>query len=93
MDTLLEVGSDRVLFSVDYPYETRQEADWFSEGGRPKIGRGECPAATAPRLRSRCLICTSDAAGRRALASKLARRMGDEFAAKNKQGCYRENDY
>jgi predicted TIM-barrel fold metal-dependent hydrolase len=45
MDTLLEVGSDRVLFSVDYPYETMQEqSDWFesvpiSEGDRLKIGR------------------------------------------------------
>jgi predicted TIM-barrel fold metal-dependent hydrolase len=45
LDTLLEVGSDRVLFSVDYPYETMQEqSDWFdsvpiSEGDRLKIGR------------------------------------------------------
>jgi gamma-resorcylate decarboxylase len=45
VDTLLEVGSDRVMFSVDYPYETMQEqSDWFdslpiSEGDRLKIGR------------------------------------------------------
>jgi gamma-resorcylate decarboxylase len=45
LDTLLEVGSDRVLFSVDYPYETMQEqSDWFdsvpiSEADRLKIGR------------------------------------------------------
>jgi 2,3-dihydroxybenzoate decarboxylase len=45
IDTLLEVGSDHVLFSTDYPYETMQEqSDWFesvpiSEGDRLKIGR------------------------------------------------------
>jgi predicted TIM-barrel fold metal-dependent hydrolase len=51
IDTLLEVGSDHVLFSVDYPYETMQEqSDWFegvpiSESDRLKIGR-----ANAQRL-------------------------------------------
>lgn len=45
LDTLLEVGSDRVLFSVDYPYESMRElAPWFdvcpiSEADRLKIGR------------------------------------------------------
>jgi gamma-resorcylate decarboxylase len=45
IDTLLEVGSDQVLFSVDYPYETVQEqSDWFeslpiSEDDRLKLGR------------------------------------------------------
>jgi len=45
LDTLLEVGPDRLLFSVDYPYETAQEqSDWFdslpiSEGDRSKISR------------------------------------------------------
>ncbi len=45
MDTILEVGSDRVLFSVDYPYEDMKElAPWFdacpiSESDRLKIGR------------------------------------------------------
>jgi 2,3-dihydroxybenzoate decarboxylase len=45
MDTLLEVGADRVLFSTDYPYETMQEqSDWFeslpiSDGDRLKVGR------------------------------------------------------
>jgi gamma-resorcylate decarboxylase len=30
IQTLLEVGSDRVLFSIDYPYETMQEqSEWF----------------------------------------------------------------
>jgi gamma-resorcylate decarboxylase len=46
IDALLEIGSDRLLFSVDYPYETVQEqSDWFdslpiSETDRRKIGRG-----------------------------------------------------
>jgi predicted TIM-barrel fold metal-dependent hydrolase len=45
IDTLLEIGPDRVLFSVDSPYETAQEqSDWFeslpiSETDRRKIGR------------------------------------------------------
>jgi len=44
LDTILEVNADRVLFSVDYPYESMQEqADWFdsvplSELDRQKIG-------------------------------------------------------
>ena len=42
---LLEVGADRILFSVDYPFESMQEAaEWFdtapiSEADRNKIGR------------------------------------------------------
>jgi gamma-resorcylate decarboxylase len=45
IDTLLEIGPDRVLFSVDSPYETSEEqTDWFdslpiSETDRSKIGR------------------------------------------------------
>jgi gamma-resorcylate decarboxylase len=45
LNTLLEVGADRVLFSVDYPYESMYElAPWFdecpiSENDRHKIGR------------------------------------------------------
>jgi len=45
IDTLLEIGADRLLFSVDYPYETVQEqTDWFdslpiSEEDHHKIGR------------------------------------------------------
>jgi 2,3-dihydroxybenzoate decarboxylase len=45
LDTLLEVGADRLLFSVDYPYENMQEqSEWFegvpiAEGDRRKIGR------------------------------------------------------
>jgi 2,3-dihydroxybenzoate decarboxylase len=45
VDTLLKVGADRTLFSVDYPYESMYEiAPWFdscpiSEDGRVKIGR------------------------------------------------------
>jgi len=44
-DVILEVGSDRVLYSVDYPYEFMAEAgNWFdnapiSETDRLKIGR------------------------------------------------------
>jgi gamma-resorcylate decarboxylase len=42
--TMAEMGSDRVLFSSDYPYESmREAADWFdnaaiSENDRVKIG-------------------------------------------------------
>jgi predicted TIM-barrel fold metal-dependent hydrolase len=45
IDTLLEIGPDRLLYSVDYPYETvREQTDWFdslpiSESDRQKIGR------------------------------------------------------
>jgi 2,3-dihydroxybenzoate decarboxylase len=45
LDTLLEVGTDRLLFSVDYPYENmREQSEWFdsvpiSEADRVKIGR------------------------------------------------------
>jgi 2,3-dihydroxybenzoate decarboxylase len=45
IDTMLEIGSDRVLFSTDYPFETVAEAaTWFdnasiSETDRIKIGR------------------------------------------------------
>ncbi len=45
INTMLEVGSDRILFSVDYPFEDAIEAaDWFdnapiSETDRVKIGR------------------------------------------------------
>jgi hypothetical protein len=59
--TLLEVGSDRVLFSVDYPYETMQEqSDWFesvpiSEGDGLKIGR----ANAQQLLRMAAVVCNS----------------------------------
>jgi 2,3-dihydroxybenzoate decarboxylase len=45
IDAMLEMGSDRILFSVDYPFEeTIDAADWFhstsiSETDRLKIGR------------------------------------------------------
>jgi len=45
LDTMLQVGSDRILFSTDYPYESAEEAaTWFdscpiSEPDRAKIGR------------------------------------------------------
>lgn len=45
LSTMLEVGSDRIMYSVDYPFETHDEAStWFdtcsiSETDRVKIGR------------------------------------------------------
>ena len=42
---MMEVGSDRILFAVDYPFETHaQAAEWFdhadiAEPDRFKIGR------------------------------------------------------
>jgi 2,3-dihydroxybenzoate decarboxylase len=42
---MLEVGSDRIMYSVDYPFETHADASrWFdhceiSEADRKKIGR------------------------------------------------------
>jgi len=44
-DVILEVGTDRILYSVDYPYEDVVEAkDWFdqvaiSDSDRQKIAR------------------------------------------------------
>ncbi|RON86597.1 hypothetical protein BK635_06545 [Pseudomonas chlororaphis] len=46
LDTISEIGVDRVLFSADYPYESMATAsNWFdqaliSEDDREKIGRG-----------------------------------------------------
>ena len=45
LNTMLEISSDRILFSTDYPYESAEEAaEWFdncpiSEPDRVKIGR------------------------------------------------------
>ena len=45
LNAMLEVGSDRIMFSVDYPYESMSElSQWFdncsiSENDRLKIGR------------------------------------------------------
>ena len=45
IEVMMEVGSDRLLFSVDYPFEeTAEAAKWFdeveiSETDRVKIGR------------------------------------------------------
>ena len=50
MECMLQIGSDRILFSVDYPYEeTQPGTDWFdaaeiSEADRVKIGRGNAQA-------------------------------------------------
>ncbi|WP_369049956.1 amidohydrolase family protein [Burkholderia gladioli] len=46
IDAMLEIGSDRILFSADWPFENMDHAaDWFdhasiSENDRIKIGRG-----------------------------------------------------
>jgi len=46
LSTMLEVGSDRIMYSVDYPFEKHEDAArWFdhceiSEADRQKIGRG-----------------------------------------------------
>ena len=46
IDTMLEIGSDRILFSTDWPFENVDHAaNWFdtatiSEADRLKIGRG-----------------------------------------------------
>jgi gamma-resorcylate decarboxylase len=46
IDSLMELGADRILFSTDYPFEeVRKAANWFdnssiSELDRHKIGRG-----------------------------------------------------
>ena len=46
LSTMLEVGSDRIMYSVDYPFEKHEDAaQWFdrceiSEADRQKIGRG-----------------------------------------------------
>jgi 2,3-dihydroxybenzoate decarboxylase len=45
LNTMLEIGSDRILFSVDSPYEDADElTPWFdscpiSDADRQKIGR------------------------------------------------------
>jgi 2,3-dihydroxybenzoate decarboxylase len=45
LTTLLEVGADRILFSMDYPFENMQEqSDWFellplSDTDKHKIAR------------------------------------------------------
>jgi 2,3-dihydroxybenzoate decarboxylase len=45
IDAMLEIGSDRILFSTDWPFENIDHAaDWFdvatiSEADREKIGR------------------------------------------------------
>jgi 2,3-dihydroxybenzoate decarboxylase len=45
IDAILEIGADRILFSVDWPFENVDHAaDWFdaasiSENDRVKIGR------------------------------------------------------
>ena len=50
LSTMLEVGADRILYSVDYPFEKHEDAaSWFdrceiSENDRAKIGRDNARA-------------------------------------------------
>ena len=50
IDAITEIGADRVMFSVDYPFEDFSDAaNWFdnaeiSEADRRKIGRGNAMA-------------------------------------------------
>jgi predicted TIM-barrel fold metal-dependent hydrolase len=54
VDAIAEVGSDRIMFSVDYPFEeTAEAASWFdaaaiSEDERLKIGRDNAAALFRP---------------------------------------------
>jgi 2,3-dihydroxybenzoate decarboxylase len=51
LDTLLEVGSDRVLFSIDYPYENMQEqSEWFESLPISDADRHKIAADNARRL-------------------------------------------
>jgi 2,3-dihydroxybenzoate decarboxylase len=66
LNTMLEVSSDRILFSTDYPYESAVEAaNWFdncpiSEPDRVKIGREN--AARLFHLKTKSLTATQPGA-------------------------------
>jgi predicted TIM-barrel fold metal-dependent hydrolase len=50
-DVMLEVGADRVLYSVDYPFEDMVEArDWFEQVARSEPDRLKITRSHAPRL-------------------------------------------
>lgn len=50
-DVILEVGADRVLYSVDYPYEDMAEAaDWFERAAISEIDRLKIASSTARQL-------------------------------------------
>ena len=56
LNTLMEVGADRLLFSIDYPFENMQEqSDWFetlpiSDGDKYKIARDNACALMLMKL-------------------------------------------
>lgn len=48
---LLEVGADRVLYSVDYPYEDMVEArDWFDQAAVGEVDRRKIARGNAEKL-------------------------------------------
>jgi 2,3-dihydroxybenzoate decarboxylase len=62
LNTMLEISSDRILFSTDYPYESAEEAaEWFdncpvSEPDRVKMGRENAVKLFDLRTRARELV-------------------------------------
>ena len=51
IDAMLEVGSDRVLFSVDYPFEEIADAvQWFDSAGISETDRAKIASRNAARL-------------------------------------------
>jgi predicted TIM-barrel fold metal-dependent hydrolase len=51
VDAIAEVGADRVLFSVDYPFEeTADAADWFDTAPIPESDRLRIASENATRL-------------------------------------------
>jgi 2,3-dihydroxybenzoate decarboxylase len=50
-DVMLEVGADRVLYSVDYPFEDMVEAkDWFDQAAISECDRQKIARTNAPKL-------------------------------------------
>jgi 2,3-dihydroxybenzoate decarboxylase len=51
VDAIAEVGADRVLFSVDYPFEeTADAAEWFDSASIPESDRLRIGCENATRL-------------------------------------------
>ena len=51
VDAIAEVGADRVLFSVDYPFEeTGDAAEWFDNAPLPEADRLRIGSENATRL-------------------------------------------
>ena len=52
IDTIMEVGADRVLYSVDYPYEDMGEAaEWFDNAPISESDRLKIACVNAQQLR------------------------------------------